>query len=117
MTEINIIGRVTLNLWRVMKSEAGSSPSFLSSGCGDFSLLFLFLKKNIYCHQKCFDRLLLFSSVSGIILKRQSPCHLHSNLNPLDLLLGIVLDQHKLVHNCKVEEKMYLEFFFLFFVK
>ncbi|XP_015242281.1 PREDICTED: DNA polymerase zeta catalytic subunit [Cyprinodon variegatus] len=25
MTEINIIGRVTLNLWRVMKSEAGSS--------------------------------------------------------------------------------------------
>lgn len=23
MTEINIIGRVTLNLWRVMKTEAG----------------------------------------------------------------------------------------------
>uniref|UniRef100_A0A3Q2DKD5 DNA polymerase zeta catalytic subunit n=1 Tax=Cyprinodon variegatus TaxID=28743 RepID=A0A3Q2DKD5_CYPVA len=33
MTEINIIGRVTLNLWRVMKSEAGSSTHTNASPC------------------------------------------------------------------------------------
>ncbi|MEQ2191355.1 hypothetical protein XENOCAPTIV_027189 [Xenoophorus captivus] len=48
MTEINIIGRVTLNLWRVMKSEAGfsawplhtflSAPNSLYSGFCDLSV-------------------------------------------------------------------------------
>lgn len=30
MSEIQVVGRITLNLWRVMKTEVGVSPPFSS---------------------------------------------------------------------------------------